>query len=596
MQELVFSAKDLFNDETDDGCLFQYEANKFLIPAYQRGYKWGSQKKTDPVPTLLNDLWLAFERTSTLKIKREYYLQYITVKKVDNCLEIIDGQQRLTTLSILFSVLQLHLENADNIAKDKLEYSIRGSFFKEHVYDKDKISQLLSSTWDRDSGVVLGDKKYNTQDVFYLFNAAKKINDFLSEERVAKNIVEFTKFLKRDVKVIVNSVEFYVPSERVFNNLNSNKIPLTEVELIKALFITKLARIETIEQKKHFREILEARSLLGKHWDEITACMREPEFSSFFFLKEGGMESLLELVAKSYDYKPEKSEKDESAKKNYPLFNFYNSKNEKLSEVFERIKLYFSVLTEWYRKDEIYNLLGFIFFAKTTNVKRAKFIVDNVQKSKKKLIEEGLKIRRTLLALNIKTTQYGDNEMNNALLAMSVFDESNKEPQRFDYYSYTENKWSLEHIFPQSPEGKTNILNDTQRQLVLEMLGGASASPRMKELMSKGERDEDEKAEYYLELKNRRELNSIGNMALLTQKDNSSNGCGFFDEKRANILGLIKKGSFVPKHTFDVFSKMIFPSDPGNLTGWSKENIISHQEVIQNFIDKLNQPVESEIG
>lgn len=592
MQDLVFSAEDIFNSNSDNGCLFQYEAEKFLIPTYQRGYKWGSQAETDAVPTLLKDLWIAFNSAQTQKHKREYYLQYITVKKVGNCLEVIDGQQRLTTLSILFSILPLHLET-QNIASGKLAYSIRESFFTEHIYQKTQLTELLNATWNSETGLAVGQKTFNTQDVFYLFHAAKRINNFLSQDEVKNKLNDFESFLRRDIKIIVNAVESYVPSERVFNNLNSSKVPLTEVDLIKALFITKLARIETLEQKKHYKEILEARSLLGKHWDEIAAQTREPEFGSFFFGEEPGMESLLELVAKKFGYTPPKNEKKEN--KNYPLFNFFNAREDKLVEYFDRIKLSFSVLKEWHRTDYIYNLLGFIFFAKTSKINKSEFINSNLLSAKKDLEFELLKRRKELLSKDIATSKYGDDEIHNALLAMSVFDDSTSETIRFNYYSFKEDSWSLEHIFPQRPEGKAT-LNAKQRLLVLEMLGGANATPRMKELLAKAERTPEEKEEYYKELQAKKELNSIGNMALLSSKDNSSNGCGFFEQKRTNILKRIKKGSFVPKHTFDVFSKMIFPSNPGDLLLWSKENIDNHEKVFQDFITYLNQQQTNEVG
>jgi hypothetical protein len=76
MKELIFSLKDVFNAETSSGCLSQYEASCYHIPAYQRGYKWCSEPG-GPVPVLLPDLLSAFEKKES-----ECYLQYITVKRI----------------------------------------------------------------------------------------------------------------------------------------------------------------------------------------------------------------------------------------------------------------------------------------------------------------------------------------------------------------------------------------------------------------------------------------------------------------------------------------------------------------------------------
>jgi hypothetical protein len=83
-------------------------------------------------------------------------------------------------------------------------------------------------------------------------------------------------------------------------------------------------------------------------------------------------------------------------------------------------------------------------------------------------------------------------------------------------------------------------------------------------------------------------------MCLLTSEDNASNGCGFFNDKRANILRLISEGSFVPRHTFEVFSKMVIADNPGNLLHWTKRNIEQHTESIQTKIDEIKDQLKNE--
>ena len=109
----------------------------------------------------------------------------------------------------------------------------------------------------------------------------------------------------------------------------------------------------------------------------------------------------------------------------------------------------------------------------------------------------------------------------------------------------------------------------------------------LKEIINKPERTAEEKEIYQTALKSLGSLNSIGNMCLLTDKDNASNGCGFFDEKRTNILQRIRQGSFVPKHTFDVFSKMVFEENPGDFERWTNENITNHTSAIKKAIESI---------
>ena len=127
---------------------------------------------------------------------------------------------------------------------------------------------------------------------------------------------------------------------------------------------------------------------------------------------------------------------------------------------------------------------------------------------------------------------------------------------------------------------------------------GDKATDEIKTILRKSERNNDEKELYQGALRGIRILDSIGNMCLLRKEDNSSNSCGFFDEKRTNILKRIQKGSFVPKHTFDVFSKMVFEKDPGDVERWINENIVAHYDVIANkiecIIDSRNNDVKHE--
>lgn len=74
---------------------------KFFIPSYQRGYRWTDRQVED----LLNDIYEFSKRP----VKREediYCLQPVVVKDRERKWELIDGQQRLTTIYIILSFLQ----------------------------------------------------------------------------------------------------------------------------------------------------------------------------------------------------------------------------------------------------------------------------------------------------------------------------------------------------------------------------------------------------------------------------------------------------------------------------------------------------------
>ena len=80
-------------------------------------------------------------------------------------------------------------------------------------------------------------------------------------------------------------------------------------------------------------------------------------------------------------------------------------------------------------------------------------------------------------------------------------------------------------------------------------------------------------------------LHSIGNMALLSIGDNASMSNNMFNVKRLNLAKRVSKGSFIPKHTFDVFSKLIEANDKTmneNLKVWTMQDIETHQTWIES--------------
>ena len=592
MAELTYSIKNIFNDTTNEGCLHQYDAVAFNIPAYQRGYKWGSKTINDPVPILLNDLKNAFLKDR----KKKYYLQYITISKRENVMEVIDGQQRLTTLSILLSIFNLKLEDKRNISDKKLKYAIRPSIFEDHIYPIEKFKEFIAQDWNEE-GIVLDHKSVNNQDVFYFHQAAKKIYEFINElAQKEEDLKEFYDYVINQVMIIVNSVESHIPGEKVFKNLNSKKVFLTEVDLIKALLLTKVSRSPNeTENKRHFREILEMRTSIGRKWDEIASKSNELSFSSFFFSEGEGFEGLISLVAILNGYQPSKKESE----KHYPLFNFFNNSSNNVNLYFDEICLCNHILLDWFETPEIYNLLGFAFYSRGNKMDfKSKFLQGNLKSNKSDLIKKLIQLRNEKLSDKPGSLKYGESDegIHNVLLALNVFpknsnaDNKNNEVReiKFNFYTFSKLDWTLEHIFPQSPEGKGKILTQDQKVKIYDMLGGKEiVDSKIKEVLELPERDDSQKQIYYDALKSVGPLNEIGNMALLSHSVNASIGCGFFDQKRKDVLRHMQNGRFVPLHTFNVFSKTILEDKPGDLLAWSKEDIANHTVVIQKRINEL---------
>lgn len=618
MTELVFNINEIFSTDPNDGCLGQYDAKKYHIPAYQRGFKWGFLKETDAVPVLMSDLWEAF-MSSKKSHKKEYYMQYITVKRDDKnkTLEVIDGQQRLTTFSIILSVFHFLIDNIENVAKGKLEYAIREQFFDEYIYDKQNIVKLINADWDKQTGITIDEKQINNQDIYYLHGAVGLIHFELQKEIVLKELVEYFDFILNHVKIIVNEIEPHIDSEKVFKNLNSNKVGLTESELIKGLLLTKAARTKNeLDKEKHFREILEVRASLGRNWDEIVNWVNNKEIRRFFFSddkseynEERFNKLLQETIKKNVIITEDKAlilllysmtfNKDTTIKDSrYLLFNHFHSLTKKRSslELLLRLKEIYLILKNWFETDKIYNLIGFVFFAKRNIVSKINFIEGNIDKSRDILQLELRTKRNSLIAkTDFNELNYDDNptEIHRILLALSVFEQSkNKTQIRFNFYDYIVNSWSLEHIFPQSPEGKwrgeNHVLTEDEK-LKIKRIIGELLTDEINEILNQPVRTEEEKTKYY-EILKKSGVNNLGNMSLMTLPDNCSNGCGMFKDKRNNVNEMIQNGAFVPKHTFEIFNKINLNAD--SLIFWEKSDMEMHLDYITNFINSLISDTE----
>ncbi len=622
MKELVFNIENIFNSKTPEGCFSQYGATLFHIPAYQRGYKWATGS-SGAVTVLLKDLWNAFK-----KEEEEYYLQYITVKLVrlgsNACLEVIDGQQRLTTLSILLSVLNWKLKKADkdSIAYEKLDYAIRGkddaiNFFEELVYKKDKLEEIAQLDWGK--FIAKDKKRLDHQDIFYLHGAAKKCTEFFESEECtrffeseAKSIDDFEAYLFKSVKLIVNSVEQHVQSEEIFKNLNSNRVPLSEVELIKALFITRVGRDRVLNSESNFREVMEVRLSLSRTWDDIQQWAQSSKIASFYFDNDetSPLHELLKLTALVMG--AEKSVLDDSQlSDDRPLFHFF-SQQQSTKKSFEELVNTQAYLKDWFDTDKMYHLIGFCCFAKGgSGNKTLDFLKEcleqtKVDKSTKGGVKSFLVEKSSKLLFgaenkegSIKDLKYGENndQIHAVLLALSVFPGKGTS-RRFDFDSFKRQNWSLEHIFPQTPEGKGHILTEDEKENIKVILKEANETNEVRDkierLLEKESRLPGEQQVYIDAIRKTGTLDDVGNMCLLTGFANIVLSCSPFYVKRQKILELIQKGSFVPKHTFDVFAKMINVSNSDlklddNLKQWSKNDIDAHAQYIVNSILEIER-------
>lgn len=607
--EFIYSIKNIFSFEI--GSLFNSTKTKmFYIGPYQRSYKWQSEGKFDQVPQLLNDIYDAWINNP----ESEYYLQYITVKtdSINHWLEVIDGQQRLTTLSLLFYQLG-QISSEDNIAIGKLNYS---RYDNGNIFDV--VCEYCKAIHE------LNDGHYNEQDMYYMVAASLYIKQRLKEWQSNHELDQVINYLMNNVKIIVNIESNFVKSEDIFANLNDNHVPLTDAYLIKGLLLTNaVSRINAYGRSLEFTEIQERRKNLGRIWDEIQTWITNKEHNHFFFkhTKIGskfdpqyGMEYFLEL-AYLYKFNKERNEVvGDYSQNRLELFNKYNSKIKTTEDTAGMIE----VIRHIYRKmvtiyeGLLYNMWGFVQFSKSIANDDQLNIFTCLDMSEHDLMKylADLSIKRipNLKDSDINKDNYNvlryksrNDKLTNLLLSFSIFIPMKASKTfRFRFYDYEQSKWSFEHISPQNPKGSITIPEYAILYVVKEIENKLSDSnltheekDRLRLVAQHIEANEkiDAEAVEFLFDSNVDE-HSVGNMALLTREDNSANNNNPFMVKKLIIQNRKGKGAFIPNHTYDVFNKILV--SPASDKPFSIETFIWSQQDVDahiKWMEKENEDI-----
>lgn len=252
--------KELFSDKKSD----------FLIPDYQRPYAWEEAE----CQTLWDDIFsFAFpdDNVDQFNDKDEYFLgPIVTFKNDDNKQEIIDGQQRLTTLMLLLRAFYSKLFNMQDNNTKKTREIIESCIWKVDEFDNPdknclKIDSEVSSDDDRQefkeilkNGEATKDMKSRYADNFRFFE--EKIQEFLNEYP--------SYFAYLPMRVLKNCILLPIEAEsqdtalRIFSTLNDRGKPLSDTDIFKAQlykyyslnnkkdeFIDRWKELESLSQK-----------------------------------------------------------------------------------------------------------------------------------------------------------------------------------------------------------------------------------------------------------------------------------------------------------------------------------------------------------
>lgn len=605
----------------------------FYIPNYQRGYRWTNQQIDD----LLNDInefndndgfyclqpLVVKQRKEDVfkKIKEEAKNINDVYDYLKGTWEVIDGQQRLTTIFILMKCL-----------------GISGGHYSLKYETRTGSEEFLEGNLEANE---------NNIDYYYISEARKTVQEWL--ENIDTQLrMSFQKKLMEKVRFIwYESVD--EDPIKVFTRLNIGKISLTNSELIKALFLNR--KNFDISKNEHIKL---RQQEIASEWDKIEYALQNNEF--WLFLHEKGykrptrIDFIFDLICEANDLGLN-GYKENIGTDDYRTFRYFyayfksdvstegNSlqrENSKVIKCWNIVKRYYQTFEEWYNDLELFHYIGFLIDCKGNSVikdllsewnrqtekkvflqyvkKEIKYVVGKCPELNFQYREDGSNKRECkpiLLFHNIQTViNQNQSQLNNEKYELGTF-------YKFPFHLYKLETWDVEHINSNSTNPEDD--NESQREWLLNIY--LSVGEELQKNIQEYFNSTDNKDLLFKKIKGevpltniewtQEEKNRIWNYALLDSSTNRSYGNSIFSGKRRVIIGkekgkfiaipkLSKDGkltmtdekdsssSFVPPCTKQVFLKY-YSVTAGNNNYWTLEDAQNYLNDIEDCIKKLEE-------
>lgn len=565
----------------------------FFVPSYQRGYRWGRHE----VEVLLNDIYVECGRQN---VGEKYCLQPIVIKEKiapDNpeeglpptgeaYYELIDGQQRLTTLYLIYLFLK---KNKGVEPRFSLAYQTRPG----------STNYLQNPTPDKNDDNI---------DYFYMYEAYLCIEEWFrnaAENTVDRQVMGVADDIYRYLRNQVHVIWYDAGTEdsiSLFTRLNAGRIALTNAELVKALLLKSSG--DSLDDK--YRQIE-----ISTQWDMIERDLQNDAF--WAFLTNQPVSNYPTRIELLFDLLAQKAEEEKDRFFTFLYFRDYldrqnhaDAKNVNDLEgkkgtlaVWASVLDLYHLLREWFDCRYRYHKVGYL-IATGDNLGELVKIASGDEGLTKtgflSFLDKRISERLDLDEATARSLDYLKNydacERLLLLFNVETVCQLKHSKELYPFNSHKDEGWSLEHIHAQNADPMKT--EEEWRSWLIDSMESLKSIPRLdqdKEIAksvlvneidtvlakSRVERKDFEplvrRTMEFLDAEDTNEgVHSIVNLALLSGKVNSSLNNAAFQAKRLRIINLDHKGEFIPLCTRRVFLKYYTQADSQQLFRWSRED------------------------
>lgn len=563
----------------------QLSGMKFVIPDYQRGYRWDKTQ----VEQLLDDI-REFSSPRNKKDTGEFYcLQPVVVRRRPlGEYELIDGQQRLTTIFIILK---------------SLAGAIGLLYPKFKLYELDYETRPESKTFLENMNKDIADSNIDFYFMRQAYDIVKEWQDggridvgsFLSA-LLSSEIVNGGNGVEEDLANNVRVIWYETGDSdaepiELFTRLNIGKIPLTNSELIKAML---LSRRNFSEQNA---DLLRLR--IATEWNMMEQRLQDDAFWYFLFrssnkqIYDNRIEYILDLM--------QRRGRDSEF---YHTFNSFKSEFDKTGgdaeAVWKQVKDYFMTLEEWHEDRELYHSIGFL-------IEYDEDINDLCAKSKQYNKDDFRKYIDGRIRNKVKDCDLDDLSFNDKAKARKVLllfniltiVETSKSEMRFPFNRYKTDNWDIEQICSQT-DNTPRSSNEKRRWAAdLVRFFGSDTIKEWTDVVEKlkkmSQPDSDINDEEFAKLQEEvirkygnsdiEDRDDISNLALLDAETNRSYGNAIFPVKRMYIIDNDRCGKFVPIATKNVFLKY-YSINIDDMMHWKQSDAVAYREAMKEKLGK----------